>query len=65
MCFRPSSVDAPSHTVEQGECPTCDMPVAAELGVTGGICPYCGNTIPPGTPYEVVSPDRSGNVRII
>ena len=46
MCFRPSAVDSNPDT-QQGECPTCGMPVAAEAGVTSGTCPYCGDPIPP------------------
>lgn len=41
------------------------LPVAANIGVTSGICPFCDSSIPPGTPYEIVPPDRGGNVRIL
>ena len=66
MCFRPAAVDGyDNRSVEVGECPTCGMPVAANIGTTSGICPYCGNSIPPGTPYEIVPPEHGQNVRII
>ena len=65
MCFRPAAVDGVDRNpIELGECPTCGMPVAANLGTNQGTCPYCGNAIPPGTPYDVTTPD-SGNYRII
>jgi len=46
MCFRPSKVDV-NPNAQQGTCPTCGMPVAADPGVTSGTCPYCGDPIPP------------------
>jgi predicted RNA-binding Zn-ribbon protein involved in translation (DUF1610 family) len=47
MCFRPSAVDGVKKSnIQYSECPSCGQPVAANIGVTSGTCPHCGNAIP-------------------
>ena len=45
MCFRPSTA-AYNSNIQVGTCPNCGEPVAAEVGVTEGVCPYCKQFIP-------------------
>ena len=64
MCFRPSAVTR-NDNIQQANCPTCGMPVAAEPGVTSGTCPYCGDPIP-ADPTNADAPfDPSQNTRIL
>ena len=66
MCFRPSAADGARHdNVQTGTCPTCGLPVAASVGITGGTCPHCGGAIPSSTSPQPGQPDGGGNVRIL
>ena len=65
MCFRPSPVSSSNDNINQGTCPTCGMPVAAEAGTTSGTCPYCGEPIPPNDSGQGGTPEDPKNVRIL
>lgn len=63
MCFRPNEIHRTNSDAGLITCPTCGMPVEFTEGTTEGVCPYCGDYIPPNPEKDFIDP--KDNCRIL